>query len=70
MSIAELKETADKLSPEERTWLRRHLALLDRINDPVFVAEVTRRNSAMEAGEFLTREEILALHEKLKSEGR
>ncbi len=70
MSTAELKQTADRLSAEERAWMRRYLALLDRINDPEFIAEITRRNRAMEAGDFLTREEVLAIHEKLKSEGR
>ena len=47
MSIAELKETADNLTAEERAWLTRYLATLNRINDPAFLAEVTRRNREM-----------------------
>ena len=46
MSIAELKATADNLTAEERAWLTRYLATLNRINDPAFLAEVTRRNVA------------------------
>ncbi|MBI5771740.1 MAG: hypothetical protein HZA93_28475 [Verrucomicrobia bacterium] len=70
MSIAELKETAERLSPEERKWMRRHLALLDQINDPTFIEEMTRRNRAMAAGDFITREEVLASDAKLRAEGR
>ena len=70
MSTTELKETADRLSLEERAWMRRYLALLDRINTPEFVAEVTQRNRAMADGDALSREQVIALHEKLVSEGR
>ena len=70
MSTAELKETANRLSVEERAWMRRYLALLDRISDPKFIAEITQRNRAMAAGDILTRDEVLAIHEKLISEGR
>lgn len=70
MSTAELQQTADRLTVEERAWMRRYLALLDRISDPAFVAEVTNRNRTMAAGDFLTREEVLALHEKLVAQGR
>jgi hypothetical protein len=70
MSIAELKETADNLTAEERAWLTRYLATLNRINDPAFLAEVTRRNREMIAGSLVTRDEILAIDEKLRAEGR
>ncbi len=70
MSIAELKETADKLSAEERAWLTRYLATLNRINDPAFIAEVTRRNREMIGGNFVTRDDILAADSKLRAAGR
>jgi hypothetical protein len=70
MSTAELQKTADRLSVEERAWMRRYLALLDQINDPAFIAEVTRRNQAAAAGDFLSREEVIVLHEKLLAQGR
>lgn len=70
MSTAELKQTANRLSVEERAWMRRYLALLDRISDPKFIEDITRRNREMDAGDFLTRAEVLAIHEKLVSEGR
>jgi hypothetical protein len=50
--------------------MRRYLALLDQINDPAFIAEVTRRNQAAAAGDALSREEVIALHEKLVAQGR
>jgi hypothetical protein len=70
MSITELKATADKLTTEERAWLTRYLATLNRINDPAFIAEVTRRNRDMIAGNFVTRDDILAADSKLRAEGR
>jgi len=70
MSTTELKEAADRLSIEERAWMRRYLALLDRIDNPEYVAEITRRNRAMAAGDSLSREQVMSIHEKLVSEGR
>jgi hypothetical protein len=70
MSIAELKETADKLTAEERAWLTRYLATLNRVNDPAFIAEVTRRSREMIDGNFVTRDNILAADSKLRAAGR
>ena len=70
MSTAELKEAVDKLSAEERAWLTRYLATLNRINDPAFVAKVTRRNAEMTAGHVVTRDELFDRDAKLRAEGR
>ena len=70
MSTAQLKEAVDNLSAEERAWLTRYLATLNRINDPVFVAEVTRRNREMAADHVVSRDELLDLDAKLRAEGR
>ena len=70
MSTVELKEAVDKLSAEDRAWLTRYLATLNRVNDPAFITEVTRRNRAMADGKFVTREEALIIDEKLRTEGR
>jgi hypothetical protein len=70
MSTAELKEAVDKLSPEERAWLTRYLATLNRINEPAFVAEVTRRHHELAAGQAVTRDELLARDARLQADGR
>ena len=70
MSTAELKEAVDKLSAEERAWLTRYLATLNRINDPVFDAEVTRRNQEMAVGHIVTRDELFDMDARLRAEGR
>lgn len=54
MSIAELKETADKLSAKERTWLRAYLAAKARASDPAWKAEMARRLKRMRAGHGIT----------------
>ena len=50
MSIAELKETADRLSPKERAWLKAYLAAKARARDPAWKAEMARRLKRMRAG--------------------
>jgi hypothetical protein len=54
MSIAELKETADKLTAKERTWLRSYLAAKARASDPAWKAEMARRLKRMRAGHGIT----------------
>ncbi len=54
MSIAELKQTADKLSKKERTWLRAYLAAKERASDPAWKAEMSRRLKRMRAGHGIT----------------
>jgi hypothetical protein len=70
MSTTELKEAVDKLSADDRAWLTRYLATLNRINDPTFIAEVTRRNHEMAAGHVVTRDELFDLEARLRAEGR
>ena len=54
MSIAELKQTADKLTAKESTWLRAYLAAKARASDPVWKAEMARRLKRMRAGHGVT----------------
>ena len=70
MSTAELKEAVDRLSPEERAWLTRYLATLNRINNPAFLAEVTRRHDEVVAGRGVTRDELESRDARRQSEGR
>ncbi len=50
MSIAELKETAEKLTARERAWLRAYLFAQERAADPRWKAEMTRRRRRLAAG--------------------
>jgi hypothetical protein len=54
MSIAELKQTADKLTAREQAWLRNYLAAKAHASDPAWKAEMTRRLKRMRAGREIT----------------
>jgi hypothetical protein len=70
MSIAQIKKAAVQLSAKERRSLRRFLANLDRINSPVFLRNVSRRNREMAAGKSVSRAAVIMRNKKLVSEGR
>jgi hypothetical protein len=69
MSIAELKATADKLTPNEQAFLHAYLGLKRRLNDPEFLAVITRRNREMQAGDYLTAEQVKELNRELDEKG-
>ena len=54
MSLTEMLEASTKLKPRERASLRAHLFMLDRIGDPVWKKEMTRRRREMAAGRYVT----------------
>ncbi|MSU51169.1 MAG: hypothetical protein EXS37_19125 [Opitutus sp.] len=60
MSITELQSTADRLTAEERAWLRAYLNTLEQIKNPEFLADIARRRRNMEAGLGVPREKVLA----------
>ena len=57
MSIAELKQTADKLTAKQRAWMQAYLFAKERASDPAWRAEMTRRRRRMEAGHEITSDE-------------
>ena len=57
MSIAQLKETADRLTPNESAWLRAYLAAKARASDPAWKAEMARRLKRMRAGHGIDQDE-------------
>lgn len=57
MSIAELKETADKLTAKERAWLKAYLYAKERASDPAWKTEMSRRLGRMRAGHGVSSEE-------------
>lgn len=62
MSLAELKEQASRLSPQERFDLAAFLAELDQMNERGFQETVDRRMKAMDAGKKVTQDELQAEH--------
>jgi hypothetical protein len=62
MSIAQLKEAADKLTIKESTWLRAYLTAKARATDPTWKAEMARRLKRMRAGHGVTEEEYRRRH--------
>jgi hypothetical protein len=57
MSIAELRETADKLTAKERRWLRSYLAAKEQASDPTWKAEMARRLKRMREGNEVSSDE-------------
>jgi len=69
MSIAQLEKIADRLSAQERTYLRVYLAALDRVETEHFKQDIARRSREMDAGQFVTSDQVKRIHRKLVSEG-
>jgi hypothetical protein len=68
MSLAEIKQEVTRLTRAERDELVLQLAVLEDLEDPAFLAELTRAHADAESGiAGLTREELLA---RLKAAGR
>ena len=70
MSVAELKSAVDVLSVEDRLELAEHLRRTSKENDPQWQAEIGRRLDACLQGKGHKADELLALHDRLSSEGR
>jgi hypothetical protein len=70
MSVAELKRVVDGLSPDERLELADYLRRRSKQDDPQWEAELGKRLDRCLAGKGHAAEELLALHERLSSEGR
>ncbi len=58
MSFAELKSEVDRLSPEEVQKLKAYLTLKDRLNDPEFRQEISRKLNDPDPSRWLTLEEV------------
>lgn len=70
MSVAELKQAVDELSTDERLELAAYLRRSARQDDPKWQAEVARRLDSCLAGVGHNSDEVLALHDRLSSNGR
>jgi len=70
MSLAELKEQVAVLSQKERLQLAAYLADLEEQDELAFQKEVDKRMKAMDSGKKVTSQEVEAMHEQLRSQGR
>jgi len=70
MSVAELKQAVDGLTPDERLDLAEYLRWGIRKNDPQLQAELGRRLVRCLAGQSHSAEELQELQDRLSSEGR
>ena len=69
MSVAELKKTAENLTPEERIFLAAYLKHLARVDDPAYQEELSRLNGEIDAGKKFSLSQVVRMHEALKAEG-
>jgi len=70
MSVAELKRAVDELSVDERLELTDYLRRRVKQEDPLWEAELAKRLDRCLAGKGHSAEELLALHDRLSSQGR
>ena len=70
MSVAELKQAVDELTPDERLDLAEYLRWRTRKDDPQWQAELGSRLDRSLAGQGHSDEELQQLHDRLSSEGR
>jgi len=57
MSVAELKSELDRLSPEERRQISAYLYLRERLQDPEFQAEISRKMDDSDPSHWISLEE-------------
>jgi hypothetical protein len=69
MSVAELKRAVDALSPDERLELADYLRCRAKQDDSQWETELGKRLDRCLDGKGHTAEELIALHERLSSEG-
>jgi hypothetical protein len=70
MSLAEIKETIAKMSPDERLEMSAFIAHLSQSDDPEYQTEMDKRMSAMDAGRKVSAESMGKLHLSLLEQGK
>jgi hypothetical protein len=70
MSVAELKQVVETLTPEGRLELSEYLRWRSKRDDPEWQAEIGRRLDRSLAGQGHSSEAVLQLHDRLSTEGR
>lgn len=70
MTVAELKQAVDELTPDERLDLAQYLRWRTRKDDPQWQAELGHRLDRSLSGQVHPAEALQQLHDRLSSEGR
>jgi hypothetical protein len=70
MSMTEIEAEVRSMSQADRLKLAEKLDFIIHENDPEYQAELSRRVQRMHRGEFVTAEELMAVHERLIAQGR
>ncbi len=70
MSVTELKQAVEGLTPDERLELAEYLRWRSRRDDPEWQTEIGKRLDRSLAGHGHSAEELNALHDRLSSEGK
>jgi uncharacterized protein YneF (UPF0154 family) len=70
MSFAEVKQSIQEMSMEERLEVAAFIAHLNLADDPEYQAELDRRMMAMDQGRKHSEADLQKLHEDLIKQGR
>ena len=70
MSLAEIKAELKTMGRAERLTISEYLDILNRLDEPDVNEGVSAAMNRMDAGRKISEEEVLSLHEQLRSEGR
>jgi hypothetical protein len=69
VSIAEIKDSIDRMSDEERFFAAAYLQHRAQASDPAYQTLLSERMKRMDAGQKVTLEQAQRIHEALEAEG-
>lgn len=69
MSIAEIKDSIDRMTDEERFFAAAYLQYRAQTNDPAYQALLSERMKRMDGGQKVTLEQSQRIHAALEAEG-
>jgi hypothetical protein len=69
VSIAEIKDSIDRMTDEERFFAAAYLQHRAQANDPAYQALLADRMKHMDAGQKVTLEQAQRIHDALEAEG-
>ena len=70
MSFAEIKDSIESCTLDQRLELAALIANLNRAEDPAYAAELDQRMADMDAGRKISQLNLEALHRKLSAQGK
>jgi len=70
MSLAEIKDSIETLSVEQRLEIAAWIAFLNRATDPAYEADIDARMSRMDAGHKFTQADLERIHAQLNDKGQ